>query len=159
MHRRTLCGLLTACGLTLTGCLSDVSSSLGRTPEPSKRLSSGAVTATVTDRTVIGTAGAESVTGTVDCEAATATLEGRFSTSSCRTVALAALDVGSDRIEIVVTAPWDESSPPERTDCAGVTYEYRIRLTAREGLPADIDVVHRRPDGRAELQTMVSTGC
>jgi hypothetical protein len=125
------------------------------------------VTATVTDVSYAGTAGAggaETVTARFDCAAATATLDGQLSTSSCRTVALGAfaVDSAANTARLAVVPRWDEASPPRETDCAGATYAYRVRLDAagaEEGLPRELTVVHERPDGREGRRFAVVGDC
>lgn len=155
MYRRAFCTATVAAAASPSGCLSELPSSTAGTPEPSPRRERAGVSAVVTDVSYAGTAGGtETVTASFDCATATATLDGRLSTSSCRTVALGAfsVDPAANTARLAVVPQWDESSPPERTDCAGVTYAYRVRFEAAtpDALPREITVVHElvRGDGR-----------
>ena len=146
---------------SLGGCLRGLSPTT-RPPEPSARRERAGLTAVVTDVSYVGTAGDDgAITGRFDCDAATATIEGRLSTSSCRTVSIRALSVGSQghTARLVLVPRWDESSPPERTDCAGATYAYRVRLDATDGLPGEIQVVHERPDGAVVTRETLVRDC
>lgn len=170
MRRRTLVRAVGASVLAASsGCLS--AATLGSettptteaeaTPEPSTRREADGLTAVVGDASYTGTAGDdESVTGSFECEAATGTLRGRLSTNSCRTVAISELsfDPGAGTARLVLYPKWDEESPPGEIDCAGATYEYRVRLEATDELPEEIEVVHERPDGDPSRFSLVS-GC
>jgi hypothetical protein len=163
MRRRTFVGAVGTSALaTPSGCLSPTTLGSEATPEPSTRREADGLTAVVDDVSYAGTAsGDESVTGSFDCEDATATLAGRLSTSSCRTVAISELSVdpeaGSARL--VVYPKWDEERSPAEIDCAGATYEYRIRLEATDELPDGVKVVHERPDGDDPLRLSLASDC
>ncbi|WP_458210244.1 hypothetical protein [Haladaptatus sp. NG-SE-30] len=91
----------------------------------------------------------QTVTATFDCAEKTVLVEGWLFTNSCRRVTIKSYsyDEGNDRLRLVLYPKWDDPKPPEKVDCAGAKYHYRIRVTARNTLPGEIRVVYEWPDG------------
>lgn len=160
MYRRALLSSFSAVSVaSVAGCLSTLDSPNTGSPTATKQKETAGLSATVTSVSYDGTAGEneESVSLSGDCTAQSATLGGWFSTSSCRTVAIRALQYNSTEryAELVLYPHWTNSDPPESVDCAGASYQYQVELTAQENLPTDIQVVYERPDDRASTDFSV----
>lgn len=91
----------------------------------------------------------QTVTATFHCAEKTAHLEGWMFTSSCRKVTIKSrsYDEAEDRATLVLFPEWDDPKSPEKVDCAGAKYHYKIRVTARNTLPGEIRIVYEWPDG------------
>lgn len=135
-------------GMLVPGCVENIAS-LGATATPTAVTQRGTGQFTVTvvsvrqhHRTATPR---PTVSGSFDCTAKTATIDGWLSTSSCRTVAIREVrdDGTADRLTVELFDRWDQTVEPEEVDCAGVTYNYRLRVKAREGLPGELRIVHR----------------
>ncbi len=160
MNRRALLSSFGAISVaSVAGCLSTLNSPTAGSPTATKQKETDGLSATVTSVSYDGTAGEneESVSQSGDCTAQSATLSGWFSTSSCRTVAIRALQYNSTEryAELVLYPRWTNSDPPESVDCAGASYQYQVELTAQNHLPTDIKIVYQRPDERAATEFTV----
>lgn len=91
----------------------------------------------------------QTVTATFDCAEKTILVDGWLFTSSCRRVTIKSrsYDEADDRLTLVLFPKWDDPKPPEKVDCAGAKYHYRIQVTAQNTLPGEIRVVYEWPDG------------
>ena len=175
MNRRTV--LLSLPSGLLAGCVSD-SPSTGQQngPDTSAHTQSEAFSAKIVDVRYDKPHESESptpprgddgnyqqtVSATFDCTTDGAMLEGWLFTSSCRTVSIDSLsyDEDTDRVTLVLYPKWDDPEPPEEVDCAGAKYYYRIRLEAKETLPAEIRTVYQSPDKQNTLEiTMANNDC
>lgn len=160
MNRRALLSSFGVISVaSVAGCLSTFNSPNAESPTATKQKETAGLSATVTNVSYDGTAGEneESVSLSGDCTSQSATLSGWFSTSSCRTVAIRALQYNNTEryAKLVLYPRWANSESPESVDCAGASYQYQVELTAQEHLPTDIQVIYERPDERASTDFTV----